>query len=270
MFPGFPKDGSRCKVSSVRRSLLTALFLSTVLVVFRTPATAATTILPINSVWNFFKGLSEASSPDVTAWRKLDFDDSVWSSGPAPFYYNESLSGTLLGDMQNNYTCVFLRRKFLVTNAFEFGALTLSARCDDGYIAWINGMEVARYNMPADFVPFDGVAILSVQEPVPYIATNILHPSSFLLTGTNVIAVQVFNFAITSGDIQFNATLSGFADTNAPTLAVLQPPAGSVVRTLRSVEATFSEIVTNLDASDLWVNGCGNKSHHAFTNAVSL
>ena len=229
-----------------------------------TPTVKPAVILPTNSVWKYFKGVAEASSPDVTAWRALNFDDAAWSSGPAPFYYNEPLVGTALDDMINNYTCVFLRRVFTITNAYEFGALTLSARCDDGYLAWINGVEVARYNMPAGFVAFDGLAILNVPEPVPYIATNIPNPSSFLVPGTNVIAVQLFNYFIGSGDIQFNAALSGFADTNGPVVAALQPPNGSVVRRLSSIEVSFNEVVTNVDAGDLRV------SDAPATNVVAL
>src|SRR5262249_737023 len=146
-----------------------------------------TVIFPTNSVWKYLKGVNEASAPDATAWRAMSFDDATWAAGPAPFYYGEPLSGTLLGDMQNTYTCVYLRKSFTITNRFEFGALTLSARCDDGYIAWINGVEVARYNMPSGFVPYNGLALLSVPEPVPYLASNIPGPSSFLFPGTNVL-----------------------------------------------------------------------------------
>jgi hypothetical protein len=128
----------------------------------------------------------------------------------------------------------------------------------------MNGIEVARYNMPAGFVPADGLALVSVPEPVPYLATNIANPSSFLVPGTNVIAVQVFNYFIGSGDLQFNATLTAFPDTNAPGIAALLPPAASVVRTLRAVEVAFSEAVTNVDAGDLRVNGV------AATNLIAL
>jgi hypothetical protein len=130
------------------------------------PGAEAAQVFPTNSVWRYFKGLNEASSPSPAAWRGPAFDDVSWSSGFAPFYYGEPLSGTVLNDMAGGYTCLFLRRSFPITNAYEFGALTFSAQCDDGYIAWVNGVEVARYNMPAGFVPFDGVAILSVPEPV--------------------------------------------------------------------------------------------------------
>ena len=208
----------------MRRSRIAEILPFAVLTLLWAAAANAATIFPTNAAWKYFKGFSEASAPDPAAWRVVAFDDASWPSGPAPFYYGEPLSGTVFNDMAGNYTCIFLRQRFTLTNAYEFGALTLSARCDDGYIAWINGVEVARYNMPAGFVPLDGLAILNVPEPVPSIATNIAHPSSFLVAGTNVIAVQVFNYFIGSGDLQFNASLLAFPDTNAPVLAALQPP----------------------------------------------
>src|SRR5436190_8154184 len=158
----FPANGTFSKLTNVRTAFRCVSFWITALALFGTVAADAATIFPTNSVWKYLKGFSEASSPDSTAWRGTTFDDGSWAAGTAPFYYGESLSGTLLGDMQNNYTCVFLRRNFVVTNQYEFGTMTLSARCDDGYIAWINGVEVARYNMPAGFVPYNGLANLSV------------------------------------------------------------------------------------------------------------
>jgi hypothetical protein len=215
----------------------------------------AATLFPTNTAWKYFKGQSEASLPDVSAWRFVGFDDGTWTTGSAPFFFNEPLNGTPLNDMANNYTCVFLRQKFTVTNQHEFGALTLSAKCDDGYIAWINGVEVARYNLPLWFVPYFGLALLPVPEPAPYIATNILNPSSFLVAGTNLIAVQAFNATFGADDFQFNATLAAFPDTNAPVVTASHPPASGIVAALRSLDITFSEAVTGVDAADLEVNG---------------
>src|SRR6266576_751572 len=48
---------------------------------------AGVVVVPQNSSWQFFEGLSEASTPDPTAWRDLDFADAGWSSGPAAFFY---------------------------------------------------------------------------------------------------------------------------------------------------------------------------------------
>ena len=40
-------------------------------------------INPANSDWKYLKGVSEASSPDPTAWRGFEFDDSTWVTGQA-------------------------------------------------------------------------------------------------------------------------------------------------------------------------------------------
>ena len=192
MLPGgmdwvFVKSPAWRRLAPVRSNFYRVLFWITALTFFETVALRAATVFPTNAVWKYVTGTNEASSPDPAAWRLVNFDDAPWLTGPAPFYYGEPLTGTLIPGMQNNFTCIFLRQKFTVTNRYEFGSLTLSARCDDGYIAWINGVEVARYNMPGGSVLFNGLALISVPEPVPYIATNIFNPSSLLVSGTNVI-----------------------------------------------------------------------------------
>ena len=111
------------------RPLKAVQFLFTVLALFRMPDVNAVVIFPTNAVWKYLKGTSEASSPDAAAWRAVEFDDAPWPSGPAAFYYGETLTGTFLPDMANNYTCIFLRQKFTVTNANQFGTLVLTESC---------------------------------------------------------------------------------------------------------------------------------------------
>src|SRR2546428_2422259 len=114
---------------------------------FGTPVQAAL-LFNTNATWKYFKGRSEASTPDTTAWRKVNFDDSAFTSAPAPFWYGDVYpGGTQLTDMLNQYTCIFMRRTFVITNLEEIGGLRFGYRCDDGFIAWINGVEVQRYHM---------------------------------------------------------------------------------------------------------------------------
>ena len=44
-------------------------------------------VIDYGSEWKYFLGTSEASDPDLTAWRLTDFDDSSWLSGPTPTGY---------------------------------------------------------------------------------------------------------------------------------------------------------------------------------------
>ena len=108
----------------------------------------ADVIISSNSVWRYFRGTTEPSAP-VSAWRTNTFDDSSWEVGPTPFYfgYNPG-SGTLLADMRSNYTCIFLRGSFVLSNAAQIIGITNRLYADDGFVIWINGMEVRRFNAP--------------------------------------------------------------------------------------------------------------------------
>ena len=157
-------------------------------------------LVPEDGNWRFLKGYSEASSPDTSAWRQLGFDDSAWATGQAAFYYENHpgsstayTGNTDLTDMFGNYTCIFLRQTFVVTNVYDLAALQIAAFSDDGFIAWINGQEVGRFNMPAGDVPYNGISSPALPEPIPWWTNTVSDLQSFLVPGENVLAVQAFN-----------------------------------------------------------------------------
>lgn len=140
--------------------------------------------------WRWFKGRTEASTPNATAWRGINFNDSAFSTTSAPFWYGDTQpGGTQITDMQNQYTTIFLRRTFVLTNIADVSSLKLSAMCDDGFIAWINGTEVQRYNVPAGNLAFNASASGAATEPVSLTDYTLLNPGSYLVLGTNVLAV---------------------------------------------------------------------------------
>src|SRR5512136_2074445 len=67
-----------------------------------------------NSAYKYLKGSQAATL--ATDWMTGSFNDSEWSSGNAPFRYGDGTGGTLLSDMLNGYSTVYLRSKF---NAFS-------------------------------------------------------------------------------------------------------------------------------------------------------
>src|SRR5262245_49023845 len=103
------------------------------------PSVRAATPVPLHSQWRFHRGLTEASQP-ITAWRERTFNDSAWETGPATFVYGEpGFTGTDLSDMANTYTTLYLRKTFVVPAPANVASLELTAVCDDGFAAWING-----------------------------------------------------------------------------------------------------------------------------------
>lgn len=232
-------------------------------------ATGAETLSPLGAEWRWLKGLEEASRPDTTAWRAVNFDDSSWSLGPAPFWYGESLSlpGTDLPDMQGGYTCVFMRRAFELTHPSDVQTLTLGAHSDDGFVAWINGREVARFNMPDGEPSANGTARPALAEPIPFQTFEPENPRDFLVAGVNVLAVQAFNASINgSSDFGIDVMLEATGDTTPPFVELLIPPADGLVRSLRSVEVVFTEPVEGVDAADLLVNGQPAAELQVFTD----
>ena len=193
-----------------------------------------------------------ASSP-VTAWRNLTFNDSGtrWSSSPAPFHFGESLNiGTLLSDMRNVYTCVFLRQTFTVTNKQEVNALVLDVKYDDGFIAWINGTEVARALVTN--TTYTSTASGSHEATSTVSFTNVF--PSYLANGSNILAIQAFNGTIGSSDFRIDAAVRVTRDGSRPGISSLSPQSGSFVSSLASIAVTFSEAVFGVDASDLLIN----------------
>ena len=107
--------------------------------------------------------------------------------GIAPGLLGTDLAGVML----NTNASVFLRVPFVVADPSPFAFLTLRLRYDDGFVAWINGEEVARANAP-DPLDWDSAAPTShgsglADTLVIGNALGLLHP------GTNLLALQGLN-----------------------------------------------------------------------------
>ncbi len=225
-----------------------------------------TVLVPSNSMWRFLKGTAEASSP-TNAWRLTGFNDSAWSNAPAPFFYGDPYSNglaafTLLSDMQSNYATIYLRTEFTVAGAAAITNLYLNAQSDDGFIAWINGVEVQRYNVAAGEIGYSGLATTQSPEPnnrgAAYTNFVITNASAFLVNGTNLLTVHALNQSLAgSSDFGFNAQLHTYLSDagSVPPRITLAVPASGEVFALTNITLTFSEDVSGVDAADLLVNG---------------
>ena len=213
-------------------------------------------LIPAGAEWRYFKGLKDPSPDNPTAWRLVDYSDSGWSLGNDVFYYGEQLTGTWLDDMQGNYTSLYLRKEFTVADPTELESLTLNVRSDDGFVAWLNGEEIARFNVPQGDLAYNATASTTFSEPIPYEAYPIAKPASRARTGKNILAVQAFNVSLSgSSDFVLSATLDGVINNSPPLVERILPDPAAAVRTLNSVEVQFTRPVQGVDASDLLIQG---------------
>ncbi len=207
--------------------------------------------------WTYFKGTQQPSGP-LGAWRTPAFDDAAWLRGPAPIGYGETVfdaTGTRIGDMEDNYTTIFLRHTFQVGAPGNVAALRLDCNYDDGFVAWINGTEVLRLNVdgaPGDEVPLTAGTPVA-REYVTAVVNDLADPAAYLVQGTNVLAVHLVNRNLASSDLYFDCALADpfGPDTTPPALASRVPAPGAVVRALSQVAVTFNEPVEGIDAGDL-------------------
>lgn len=212
-------------------------------------------LIPPRATWNYFKGQTDPTPANLPAWRQLEFDDSGWLSGPQPLFYGESLSGTELRDMRGRYSSVYLRREFEVTSPETLESLTLKVLSDDGFVAWINGVEVARFNVPSGELRASASSRSALSEPLPVETFSVSNVATLLRTGRNVLAIHAFNSSLNdSSDFVLDASLEGFIDTSIPTVERILPTPGAVVRSLTSLEVTFSRRVQGVEAGDLLIN----------------
>lgn len=215
---------------------------------------AQETLLTNGATWRWRKGTNEVSTPN-TLWRGNGFNDSTWSVGAAPFHYGESLAdGTLLNDMQNGYTCVFLRIPFVVTNVNEIGTVQLTVNYDDGFVAWINGTEVARLGVTNPAPAFNNNASISHEATPAELVPVAIVPGNYLVSGTNTLAVQAFNVSLGgSTDFRFDTSLQ-VTKINPPIITNAIPAANTTVSALTEVTVLFNKPTSGVDAADLLLN----------------
>jgi hypothetical protein len=237
------------------------------------PLTNTVTLVPTNAWYSLFKGVAEASSP-ANAWRAVGFNDSGWSNSQAPFYYDTAPGGsgdtyygnTQLSDMpgSSGYLTIYLRHKFVVNNPDVLTQLILKAKYDDGFVAWLNGVEVFRtptiQSAAGMEVPYtyDSTLVTSANESPngPFVTNIIAVPTSVLVPGTNLLTIHACNSALSSSDflIDFELQADMLDDSIAPpAVASTIPPAGEL-GALNSILVVFSKAVQNVDASDLLIN----------------
>ncbi|MBN1507284.1 MAG: CotH kinase family protein, partial [Sedimentisphaerales bacterium] len=165
-------------------------------------------LLPDGATWKYFKGLSDPSATQG-AWRALSFNDAQWLTGKTAIGYGEDFLATTLNDMRNGYTTVYLRNTFEVASLTSFDKLILEVKLDDGVNVWINGKLAYQENVSSAEVPYNGTAASSIEDTT-FRRAELGAPATWLVRGTNVVAVQVLNSSLgSSSDCFLDLRLTG-------------------------------------------------------------
>ena len=204
---------------------------------FSTTNVGVTVTFGLTNNWKY-----DTASYDGVNWQSPGFDDSGWASGPAVMFAESRPSAPNAGLIPNYatgtrmplsaattypYVTYYLRTRFVFPSSVAGATLTFSNYIDDGAVFYLNGVEIHRTNMPASPTIILNSTLANVSPcagigdavcPMVFTLGGAALASS-LVTGTNVLAVEVHNFSTTSPDITFEAAL----------LAQVPPPSGPFI-----------------------------------------
>jgi hypothetical protein len=224
------------------------------------------TVLYDTSEWRY----DVPTSPIAATWTELTFDDSSWDIGIGGFGYGDGDDNTAAVGAS-----VFVRKIFNISNLSDIQQIFLHVDFDDGFVAYLNGTEVSRANIGTvgtpvaynEYTPMEIEAVLySGGTPA---GVNV--PVANLVSGQNVLAVQVHNRNSGSSDLSCRPFLSVGTTSSStvygPTPTWFNPPISFsthlplvVLNTLGQIIPDDPRIVVHMGIVD---NGEGNMNSQA-------
>jgi parallel beta-helix repeat protein len=189
-----------------------------------------TSVFDLGSEWKY---LDDGSNPGQ-AWKQTGYNDSSWSSGNGEFGYGDGDENTIIsyGPDANNKQISSYFRKTFEYNGDDSNPVScvLNIRRDDGIVVYLNGIEIARSNMPNGAVDYQTNAIEAISAEGET-ALNEFFLDLPIINGTNIIAVEVHQVNGQSSDVSFDASLS------------ILIPANEIISTENTITLTLSNDV---------------------------
>ncbi|MEO6629724.1 MAG: hypothetical protein ABIP03_14285 [Aquihabitans sp.] len=168
------------------------------------PPTPGPVTMNMGSTWRYLdNGIGQPG------WTDPAFDDSAWASGPGQLGYGDGDEATTVGfgpNANQKFITTWFRTGF--TAAAVPGSLTLNLIADDGAIVYLNGVEVARDNMPAGPDTASLVSSTGRSGSAESQVRSFTIPPGLVVTGSNTIAVSIHQDWVGSSDISFDASLT--------------------------------------------------------------
>jgi len=199
----------------------------------RIPALTYQTLIDMGDLWQYTIPSSDIGS----GWKNTGFDTTGWLDGKSGFGYGDGDDSTKVPD---STISVFIRKEFTLSNINDIAILMLHVDFDDGFVAYINGHEIARDNLgtagtvvPYNYLVGVGHEAVMYQGGIPTLY-QVNNPRNILINGVNVIAIQVHNTGAGSSDLSLIPILTigrsgpGYTEHISP---YIQIPVGKYLHT---------------------------------------
>jgi hypothetical protein len=176
--------------------------------------------------WKFYNRAEPPASGGGTLWNQLAFNDENWKQGPGPLGYGDDFIRTKTegATLDKRPVTAYFRIVLEISDPARFSALLLHLLRDDGAVAYLNGVEVARDNMPDGPITPQTLASSAVGPEAERTFHTIELPASALVAGRNLLAVEVHQASVESSDLSFQVELggvpSGAGEPNLPSISL--------------------------------------------------
>jgi hypothetical protein len=181
-------------------------------------------LVPRGADWKYFSG-----GPAPFNWSQTNFNDVPWPNGPAQLGYGEDDEQTVLfANPDDAPITSYFRHSFMVTNRALLRTATLRVLGDDAFVVHLNGVEVARRNLPAGPVNANTVAEVNMEHG----ETNFIQfgvSTGRLRPGTNILAIELHQHLEGQHDASFDAELLANIPLGRPMVTITNPPDVAVV-----------------------------------------
>ncbi len=166
-----------------------------------------TELIGAGAQWRFFRGTEFPGD----GWYISTFSDETWEEGNAGFGYDDDDDATVLDDMEDSYVTVYIRREFSVESVPADAVVDLVIDYDDGFIAYVNGVNVASEEMPDGPVDHETEADGSHEAGTPE-RIRLGAASELLHAGMNLLAIEGHNTSLDSSDFSLHPRLETATD----------------------------------------------------------
>ncbi len=161
------------------------------------------TVVYANDTWRYFPGNSDPGS----SWKDVSFNDHSWQQGSGGIGFEDGDDNTVISWAPS----LFMRITFHVIDLAKISSVLFHIDYDDGFIAYINGTEIARAGITGNPPVYNAYASNHEAEGTP---TGYAVDNSVLVNGENILAIEVHNTSATSSDMSSIPYLSfGISDT---------------------------------------------------------
>ncbi|MGK0186094.1 MAG: hypothetical protein ACI9R3_001877 [Verrucomicrobiales bacterium] len=193
-------------------------------------ATTRATVLALGSAvqWHVPEG-------DTAGWANADFDDAGWirAASGIGFGYGDlvGVNGDTKRAMQAINGSIYTRFPFEISNPGSVVSMTLRMKFEDGFVAFLNGFEIASFNAP-EIIEWNSIASGSHPDAEAEQFVDFEIPfGGHLIEGSNVLAIQGLNATVGGSDLLILPELTVQMQSGEVTVGYLLEPTPGAVNT---------------------------------------